>query len=80
MPEIWHNAIPLDVVVKLAFDIEQQKALRIEYDVYRRLRLKEVNQGVTTALGFFDDSEDGVCALVMLYAGVPFSTDLQDSL
>lgn len=64
IPEIWHNAIPLDVVVKLALDIEQRKALRSEYDVYRRLGLKEVNQGVTTALGFFDDSEDSACALV----------------
>jgi len=80
MPEIWHNVIPLDVVVKLAFDIEQRKALRSEYDVYRHLRLKGVNQGVTTALGFFDDSEDGACALVMLYAGVPFPTDWQGSL
>jgi hypothetical protein len=46
---VWstRNAIPLDVVVKLAFDVEQRKALVIEYDVYRRLRLKEVNQGVT---------------------------------
>jgi hypothetical protein len=24
VPEIWHNAIPLDVVVKFAFDIEQR--------------------------------------------------------
>jgi hypothetical protein len=80
MPEIWHNAIPLDVVVKLAVDIEQRKALRSEYDVYRRLMLKEVNQGVTTALGFFDDVEGGDCALVLLYAGVPLSTALQGSL
>src|SRR5258705_3284638 len=80
MSEILHNAIPLDVVVKLALDIEQRKALRSEYDVYRRLALKGVNQGVTTAVGFFDDSEDGACALVMLYAGVPLSTDLQGSL
>lgn len=80
VPEIWHDSIPLDVVVKLAFDIEQRKALRSEYDVYRRLSLKGVNQGVTTALGFFDDSEDGACALVMLYAGVPLSTDCQGGL
>jgi hypothetical protein len=79
-PEIWHNAIPLDVVVKFAFEIEQRKALRNEYEVYRRLRLKEVDQGVTTALGFFDDAEDGACALVMLYAGVPLSTILEGGL
>ena len=80
MSEIWHNAVPLDVVVKLAFDIEQRKALRSEYEVYRHLRLKAVNQGVTTVLGFFDDAEGGPCALVMLYAGIPLSTDLPGSL
>ena len=80
MSEIWHNAVPLEVIVKLAFDIEQRKALRSEYEVYRHLRLKAVNQGVTTVLGFFDDAEGGPCALVMLYAGIPLSTDLPGSL
>ena len=35
---------PLDIVVKLAFSNEQRHALRDEYDVYRRLRLKGVSR------------------------------------
>ena len=70
----------MDVVVKLAFNIEQRKALKSEYKVYCHLRLKGVHQGITTALGFFDDSERSACALVMLYAGVPLSTDSQSNL
>ncbi|KIL58786.1 hypothetical protein M378DRAFT_132107 [Amanita muscaria Koide BX008] len=76
-PEISDGAVPLDVVVKLAFNTEQRDALRDEYEVYRHLRSKEVLQGIATVLGFFDYSEDGVCALVMLYAGVPLVTELQ---
>jgi hypothetical protein len=66
---------PLDVVVKLAFDNEQRDALRSEYEVYRSLRSKGVLKGITTSLGFFDDSEDGPCALVMLYAGRALVTE-----
>jgi hypothetical protein len=55
----------VDVVVKLAFDSEQRDALRDE--VYCRLRSK-VLQYVATVLRFFDDSECGPCAIVMLYA------------
>ena len=47
------GAMPLDVVVKLAFNFEQRDALRGEYEVYRCLRSKEVVQGIATALGFF---------------------------
>jgi hypothetical protein len=68
-PETAGLSIPLDVVVKLAFDDEQRDALRSEYEVYRSLRSKGVLRGITTALGFFDDSEGGPCALAMLYAG-----------
>ncbi|KAM6500022.1 hypothetical protein JOM56_003036 [Amanita muscaria] len=73
-PEISDGAVPLDVVVKLAFDFEQRDALKGEYGVYCDLKSKGV-QGIATVLGFFDDSEDGACALVMLYAGVPLDTE-----
>jgi hypothetical protein len=69
------GSVPLDVVVKLAFDNEQQHALRDEYEVYRRLKSKGVLGGITTVLGFFDDCERGPCALVMLYAGVSLATE-----
>ena len=62
--------MPLDVVIKLASDIEQRDALRSEYEVYLHLRSKGVRRGIATELGFSDDSEDGACALVMLYAGL----------
>ncbi|KIL63789.1 hypothetical protein M378DRAFT_163974 [Amanita muscaria Koide BX008] len=75
-PEISDGAVPLDVVVKLAFDFEQRDALKGEYGVYCDLKSKGV-QGIATVLGFFDDSEDGACALVMLYAGVPLDTESQ---
>ena len=65
--------MPLDVVVKLAFDSEQRDALRSEYKVYCHLKSKGVHQGIATALGIFDDSEGCACALVLLYAGVPLS-------
>jgi len=64
------GSMPLDVVVKLAFDSEQRDAFRHEYEMYRLLRLKGVVKGIKTVLGFFDDLEGGACALVMLYAGV----------
>ncbi|KAF8808131.1 hypothetical protein BYT27DRAFT_7211721 [Phlegmacium glaucopus] len=79
-PANWDYPTPLDVVVKLAFDIEQRDALRSEYKVYRRLRSKGVHRGIATALGFFDDSEGAACALVMLYAGVPLLTESQGNL
>jgi hypothetical protein len=74
------GATSLDVVVKLAFDVEQRDALRNEYEVYRHLRSKGVHQGITTALGFFNDSEDASCALVALYAGIPLSSESQGDL
>ena len=43
-PEIWDSAMQLDVVVKLAFNTEQRKALRSEYEVYRHLKLKGVHR------------------------------------
>ena len=61
---------PLDVVVKLAFDSAQQDGLTHEYETYCYLRSKGVIEGITTALGSFDNFEDGPCALVMLYAGI----------
>jgi len=72
-PEIWDAASTLDVVVKLAFDTEQQASLRAEHEVYRRLRSQGVHPGIITPLGLFDDSEGSACALVMPYAGVPLS-------
>jgi len=68
-PETSGVSVPLDVVVKLAFDNEQRDGLRSEYEVYRTLRSKGVLRGITTSLGFFNDTEGGPCALVMLYAG-----------
>lgn len=73
VPEICGGIMPLDVVVKLAFDSEQRDALRSEYKVYCHLKSKGVHQGIATALGIFDDSEGCACALVLLYAGVPLS-------
>ena len=73
-PDNLDGAMPLDVVVKLAFDSGQWDSLRNEYEVYLRLRSKGVHQGITTVLGFFDDFDGSSCALVMLYAGVPIST------
>ena len=78
-PEICDGAMPLDVVVKLAFRSEQQDALRNEYEVYRHLKSKGVHQGIATVLGIFDDSEGCACALVSLYAGVSLS-DSEDTL
>ena len=65
------GSAPLDVVVKLAFDSQQRDMLRTEYETYRHVRSKGVLRGLTTTVGFFDDTEDGPCALVMLYAGDP---------
>ena len=71
--EIWDDARVLDIVVKLAFDIGQRKALKGEHEFYRHLRSKGIRWGITTPLGFFDDSEGSACTLVMPYAGVPLS-------
>jgi hypothetical protein len=51
----------------LAFDGQQQDILRTEYETYRYLWSKGILGGLATTLGFFDDTEDGPCALVMLY-------------
>jgi hypothetical protein len=71
-PAICDDVMPLDVV-KLAFNSDQRDALKSEYEIYRRLKSKGVHQGITTALGIFDDSEGCACALVLLYAGVSLS-------
>jgi len=63
------GSVPLDVVVKLAFDSQQRGMLKTEYETYSHLGSKGVFRGLTTTLGFFDDIEEGPCALVMLYAG-----------
>ena len=78
-PEILDCAMPLDIVVKLAFDFEQRDAFRSEYEVYRHLRLKGV-EGIATTLGFFNDFEGAACVLVMLYAGVSLSIESQGDL
>ena len=57
------------VNLKLAFTSQQRDMPRAEYETYRRLRSKGILRGITTTLGFFDDTEDDLCALVMLYAG-----------
>ena len=72
-PELCDGVMPLDVVVKLAFDSEQRDALRSEYEVYHHLKSKEVHQGIATALGIFDDYEGCACALVLLYEGITLS-------
>ena len=79
-PEVLDCAMPLDVVVKLAFSDDQKDALRNEYQVYCRLWSKGIHQGIATALGLFDDSEGDACALVMLYAGVPLCEESQGNL
>jgi len=73
--ESAEGSVPLDIVVKLAFDNQQRHALRDEYEVYCNLRSKGVLRGITTVLGFFDDCEGGPCALVMLYAGASLATE-----
>jgi len=73
--ESFDESVPLDAVVKLAFDSEQRDALKNEHEIYRLLRLNGVVQGIATVLGFFDDVEGGPSALVMLYAGVSLETE-----
>jgi hypothetical protein len=63
----------LDVAVKLALASEQCDALRNEYEIYHRLRLKGVTAGIKTPLGLFYDVEGGPCALVMPYVGIPLA-------
>ncbi|KIM77525.1 hypothetical protein PILCRDRAFT_11962 [Piloderma croceum F 1598] len=63
------GSVPLDVVVKVAFDSQQRSMLKTKYETCSRLRSKGVFGGLTTTLGLFDDTEDGPCSLVMLYAG-----------
>ena len=66
-----------DVILKLAFNDEQQDALKTEYEMYRLLRSKGVVKGIATVLSFFGDTEeDGPSALVLLYAGVSPSVKL----
>ena len=45
--------------------------LRTEYEIYRHLQPKRILGGLTTTLCLFDDTEDDLCALVMLYMGEP---------
>jgi hypothetical protein len=63
------GSVPVDVVVILAFNEEQQDILEHEYEVLGRLRSEGVLSGVTTAFGLFEDIEDDTYALVMLDAG-----------
>jgi len=51
------QSVPLDVVVKLAFNSQQQDMLRTEYESYHHLRSKGILRGITTTLGFFNDTE-----------------------
>ena len=76
-PGICDGAMPLDIVVKLAFRTEQRDALKREYEIYRHLSSRGVRQDITTTLGLFNDSEGAACALFMLYAGVTLSTESQ---
>jgi hypothetical protein len=70
------GSLPLDVVVKLAFDSKQRDALAHEYEMYCCLRSKGVVKCITTVLGLFDEFEGGgPSALVMLYAGVSLGTE-----
>jgi hypothetical protein len=73
--EATKGLVPLDVVVKLAFNHVQRDSLRNEYEIYRQLCSKGVVKGIPTALGFFDDSEGGPSALVMSFAGVSLATE-----
>jgi hypothetical protein len=59
----------LDVIVKLAFNSQQQDMLRTEYETYRHLWSKGILRGLMTMLGFFNDTEVGPCTLIMLYTG-----------
>ncbi|KAF9518757.1 hypothetical protein BS47DRAFT_194993 [Hydnum rufescens UP504] len=63
----------IDVIVKFAFELEQQDALRAEHEVYRLLRSKGILTGIATTLGIFDDCEGMANALIMVYAGVSLS-------
>ncbi|KAF9505631.1 hypothetical protein BS47DRAFT_1400218 [Hydnum rufescens UP504] len=63
------RSMQLDVAVKFAFTTEQKEDLRHEYNVYQRLKSNGITTGIATALGIFDDCEDGPCILIMLYSG-----------
>jgi hypothetical protein len=67
------GGVLLDVAVKLALASEQREALRNEFKIYHRLRLKGVTAGITTPLGLFDDAEGGACIPVMPYVGIPLA-------
>jgi hypothetical protein len=69
-PEISDGAMPLDIVIKLTFNFEQQDALKSEYGVYYSLRSNRICRGIVTLLDFFDNSKGGACPLIMPYAGV----------
>jgi hypothetical protein len=64
----------LDVAIKLALSDEQREALRSEYAIYSKLRMKGVCTGIVTLFGLFEDVEGTCSALVMSYAGEPLST------
>ncbi|KAG6910046.1 hypothetical protein DXG01_013492 [Tephrocybe rancida] len=57
-----------DAVVKLAFDVSQQRRLRHEFLVYKRLMAADA-QGVPYTFGLFEDVETATLALVMEYVG-----------
>jgi len=67
------TCVSLDVAVKLALARRQRDALRNEYKIYHRLRSSGVTAGIITPLGLFDEVEDGACALVMPYVGIPLA-------
>jgi hypothetical protein len=59
----------LKVVVKFAFEREQQKRLRHEFSIYQHLASLEIDN-IPTVLGLFKDTESDTLALIMTHVGL----------
>jgi hypothetical protein len=70
--ELPGRCLTLDIVIKLAFDDQQQERLTHEDSIYRYLISKGV-EGIATPLGLFNSFEDGPSALLMTYNGISIS-------
>lgn len=58
-----------EIVVKIAFEAEQQSRIRHEYDIYDHLASSGVEGYIPRVYGLFEDIEGGATALLMNHAG-----------
>jgi hypothetical protein len=58
-----------EVVVKFAFEREQQKRLRHESSIYEHLTSREIDN-MPTVFGLFEDTESDILAIIMTHVGV----------